>query len=114
MRLYGYKDHVRAEDKSKLIDKYTVRDASVHDSQPLNDLLEEEKDQDFHADSAYAGEEQKASNRKTSKVRARVECVFGFMKQSMKGLYLRSVGMLRVKTIIGLINLIYSLINVKS
>ena len=54
-------------------------------------------------------EEQKASNRKKSKVRVRVEHVFGFMEQSMNGLYLRSVGMVRAKAIIGLINLIYNL-----
>ena len=58
---YGYKDHFKAKAKSKFIDKYAVRDVFVHDSQPLDDLLEEEKDrkdQDFHADSAYTGEEQ--------------------------------------------------------
>jgi len=135
---YGYKDHVKVDGKSKFIDKYTVTDASVHDSQPLDDLLEEEKDQDqnLHADSAYTGkkqkkviaknrmnnqvhekgyrnqpltEEQKASNREKSKVRARVEHVFGFMEQSMNGLYLRSVGMVRAKAIIGLMNLTYNL-----
>jgi len=135
---YGYKDHVKVDAKSKFIDKYTVTDASVHDSQPLDELLEEEKDQnqDFHADSAYTGEEQekviaknrmnnqvhekgyrnkplteeqKASNKKKSKVRARVEHVFGFMEQSMNGLYLRSVGMVRAKAIIGLMNLTYNL-----
>ena len=41
---YGYKDHVKADAKSKFIDKYTVTDACVHDSQPLDALLEEEKE----------------------------------------------------------------------
>ena len=54
-------------------------------------------------------EEQKASNRKKSKVRARVEHIFGFMEQSMNGLYLRSVGILKAKTMTGLINLTYNL-----
>jgi len=45
--------------KSKFIDNYEVTDASVHDSQPLDDLLtEEDEGQDFHVDSAYTGEEQ--------------------------------------------------------
>ena len=45
--------------KSKFIDNYEVTDASVHDSQPLDDLLtEKDEGQDFHADSAYTGEEQ--------------------------------------------------------
>ena len=33
----------------------------MHDSQPLDDLLcEDDRDQDFHADSAYTGENQDA------------------------------------------------------
>ena len=37
-------------------------------------------------------DEQKTSNTTKSKIRARVEHVFGFMEQSMKGLVLKSVG----------------------
>ena len=134
---YGYKNHTKVDTKSKFIDKYKVTDASVHDSQPLDDLLtEKDEEQDFHADSAYTGEEpekviskykmknhvnekgyrnkplteeQKAKNREKSRTRARVEHVFGFMEQSMNGLFLRSVGMLRATGIIGLINLTYNL-----
>jgi len=123
--------------KSKFIDNYEVTDASVHDSQPLDDLLsEEDEGQDFYADSAYTGEEQekvidkykmknkvnekgyrnkpltdeqKTSNREKSKTRARVEHVFGFMEQSMNGLIVRSVGIVRATGIIGLINLTYNL-----
>ncbi|MFR9551624.1 MAG: transposase, partial [Rikenellaceae bacterium] len=51
----------------------------------------------------------KASNREKSKIRARVEHVFGFMEQTMQGLHLRSVGLERAKGIIGLINLTYDL-----
>lgn len=53
--------------------------------------------------------EQKANNTKKSKIRARVEHVFGFMEQSMKGLALKSVGAIRATGIIGLINLTYNL-----
>lgn len=134
---YGYKNHAKVDTKSKFIDKYKVTDASVHDSQPLDDLLtEKDEEQDFHADSAYTGEEQekviskykmknnvnekgyrnkpltdkqKESNREKSKTRARVEHVFGFMEQSMNGLFLRSVGIVRATGIIGLINLTYNL-----
>lgn len=118
---YGYKNHAKVDTKSKFINTYTVTDASVHDSLVLDNLLDEkDKDQDLHADSAYTGEEQdkiiakyemnnkvhkkgyrnkpltkeqKDSNTKKSKIRARVEHVFGFMEQSMKGLVLKSVGM---------------------
>ncbi|PJB19532.1 MAG: IS5/IS1182 family transposase [Flavobacteriaceae bacterium CG_4_9_14_3_um_filter_33_16] len=134
---YGYKNHAKVDTKSKFINKYSVTDASVHDSQVLDDLLEEkDKDQELHADSAYTGEEQdktiakyemknnvhekgyrnkpltqeqKANNTKKSKIRARVEHVFGFMEQSMNGLALKSIGIIRATGIIGLINLTYNL-----
>jgi len=134
---YGYKNHAKVDNKSKFIDKYKVTDASVHDSQPLDDLLtEEDKGQNLYADSAYTGdeqekvvgkyemnncihekgyrnksltEEQKNNNREKSKTRARVEHVFGFMEQSMNGLTVKSVGIARVSGIIGLINLTYNL-----
>jgi len=134
---YGYKNHAKVDTKSKFINTYTVTDASVHDSQALDALLtKRDKGQDLHADSAYTGEEQektitkykmknnvhekgyrnkplteeqKASNKNKSKTRARVEHVFGFMEQSMNGLFIRSVGMVRAKGIIGLINLTYNL-----
>jgi len=134
---YGYKNHAKVDTKSKFIDNYEVTDASVHDSQPLDDLLsKEDEGQDFYADSAYTGEEQdkvidkykmnnkvnekgyrnkpltdeqKTSNREKSKTRARVEHVFGFMEQSMNGLIVRSVGIVRATGIIGLINLTYNL-----
>ncbi|MCD4711391.1 MAG: transposase [Bacteroidales bacterium] len=97
---------------------------------------ESDTGQDFNADSAYTGkdqedvidkykrinkanekvypnhpltEEQKADNREKSKTRARIEHVFGFMEQSMKGLIVRSVGIIRASGIIGLINLTYNL-----
>ena len=38
---YGYKDHVKVDAKSKLITEYTVTDASVHDSQEIGNLLDE-------------------------------------------------------------------------
>ena len=134
---YGYKDHVKVDTKSKLINTYDVTDASVHDSQPVENLLtEKDFGQNLHADSAYTGEiqekliekygmnnnvnekgyrnnpltdEQKAKNKTKSKTRSRVEHVFGFMEQSMHGLCLKSVGIERATAIIGLINLTYNL-----
>ena len=134
---YGYKNHAKVDTKSKFINKYTVTGASVHDSQALDELLEEkDKGQELYADSAYTGEEQdrtiakyemknkvhekgyrnkplteeqKANNTEKSKIRARVEHVFGFMEQSMNGLALKSVGIVRASGIIGLVNLTYNL-----
>ena len=52
---------------------------------------------------------QKESNRQKSKVRARIEHVFGYMSQTMKGFYLRYIGRRRNDAAIGFINLIYNL-----
>lgn len=58
---YGYKNHIKSDAKSKLIDRYAVSDASVHDSQPLDTLLDEkDKGQPLYGDSAYSGENQEA------------------------------------------------------
>jgi len=38
---YGYKNHVKTDAGSKIITKYEVTDASVHDSQVLDNLLDE-------------------------------------------------------------------------
>ena len=134
---YGYKNHAKVDSKSKFINTYSLTNASVHDSQALNGLLDTtDEGQPLYADSAYTGEdqeetistfkmenkvhekgyrnnplteEQKATNKVKSKTRARVEHVFGFMEQSMNGLLIRSVGMVRATATIGLINLTYNL-----
>lgn len=134
---YGYKDHIKADSKSKLIDSYTVTDASVHDSQEIENLLEEkDKGQGLHADSAYSGEkvkgivqqyemknhihekgyrgnplseEQKQSNSNKSKTRARIEHIFGFIENSMHGCYIRTIGLKRATAVVGLINLTYNI-----
>lgn len=135
---YGYKDHIKIDNKHKFIDTYCTTPASVHDSQVLEDLLDKkkDKDKDIWADSAYTGEEQekiikkyqmknhvhekgtrgnpltqkqKDSNKEKSKTRARVEHVFGFMEGSMNRLHLNCVGIKRAKAAIGLINLTYNL-----
>ena len=52
---YGYKNHISADRKEKLIDQWTVTPASVHDSQKLDDLLVDRPagDPQVWADSAY-------------------------------------------------------------
>lgn len=62
---YGYKNHAKVDSKSKFINKYLVTDASVHDSQALDDLLDKsDKGQPLYADSAYTGDKQKKIIRK--------------------------------------------------
>lgn len=135
---FGYKNHVKADSGSKLILRYVTTDASVHDSQALEALLDKSTDegQPMHGDSAYVGKEQeqaigkagmknhvhekgyrnkplddaqKASNRTKSKTRARVEHIFGFMEMSMNGMYLHVIGKARVHAMNGLVNITYNM-----
>ncbi len=132
---YGYKNHVKADKDSKLIVKYEVTSAEVHDSQALADLVEPKKDKVIYADSAYKGEEiesclgnnienkiiekgyrnkpltedQKVQNKRKSSVRVRVEHIFGFMTNSMKGMSIRCIGIERARFAIGMMNLVYNM-----
>jgi len=54
-------------------------------------------------------EEEKAENRRNSKVRVRVEHVFGSMRQRMGDTIIRTVGLVRAKTKLGLRALVYNL-----
>jgi IS5 family transposase len=126
MSYYGYKNHVNSDVGFKFIRRYTVTDASVHDSQVLGELLDADNPGDgLWADSAYLSvlivevlalmgfeahinerayrnrplsEEQKTANRERSKIRARVEHVFGDFVTSMGGKVLRSIGLARAQT----------------
>jgi IS5 family transposase len=136
-RHFGYKNHVKIDAKSKLITKYAVTDASVHDSKALDSLIDKEDvGKPLYGDSAYRSEEkekelasngiiskiherayrnkplndtQKKNNKKKSNVRARIEHVFGFVEKTMGGPNLRCIGKIRATGIIGLMNLTYNL-----
>jgi IS5 family transposase len=136
-RYFGYKNHVKQDAGSKLVVKYMVTDASVHDSNATYDLLDDkDKGEEFYADSAYSGEpqekiiagkeminkvcekgarnhplteEQKAGNREKSRIRSRVEHIFGFMEMSMNEMYIQCIGIRRATAIIGLMNLTYNM-----
>ncbi len=118
-----------------LITVYTVTDASVHDSNELEKLVDIKKDTSVYADSAYKGEEiekclgsdienniiekgyrnkpltdeQKVQNRIKSKTRVRIEHVFGFMTTTLRGIMIRSIGKVRAEFNIGLLNLTYNM-----
>ena len=53
--------------------------------------------------------EQKENNRRQSKIRCRIEHVFGFMTVSMRGLTVHTIGIQRAAFNIGLTNLVYNL-----
>lgn len=136
---FGYKDHVLSDTGHKLIRDYDVTDASVHDSVPFLGVVPKKplkEKQPVYADSAYVGaeieeelikrkfkpkicekgyrnkpltEKQKESNQKKSKVRCRVEHIFGEMKMRMGNEVLRTIGMARAKFMIGMRNLAYNM-----
>jgi transposase, IS5 family len=135
---FGYKNHIGIDAEHRLIRRYVVSDAAVHDLQVLGQLLDEDNQSDLiWGDSAYRSEdteevlallgfdsqihqrgyrnhplseEQKQSNRSKSKIRARVEHVFGGWVMQMGGKLVRSIGIDRAKAQLGLKNLTYNLI----
>jgi IS5 family transposase len=134
---FGYKNHVKQDAGSKLITDYHVTSANVHDSQVTDILLDDrDKNEPLYADSAYSGEpqekiiagkeminrvcekgaknrplteEQKANNRQKSRIRSRVEHIFGFMENSMNQMHIQCIGIKRATAIIGLMNLTYNM-----
>ncbi len=54
-------------------------------------------------------EEQKRWNKEKSKIRVRVAHIFGFMTNSMKGMMIRYIGLVRAKFAIGMMNLVYNM-----
>src|ERR1700746_665091 len=134
---YGYKNHVNADAKHKLIRHYDVTDASVHDSQKFDGLLNQANtSSDVYAHRAYRSAETEAklslrglrsrihhranrnhplsqaqenANRQKSKIRARIEHVFGAQQNSPGGRIVRTIGIARAKAKIGLQNLAYNI-----
>lgn len=134
-RHYGYKNHVKADKKTKLIETYHTTDASVHDSNVIQPLLEgSDRGQDLYLDAGYEAkedvvkengmnpiicekghrnhpltDEQKRNNRTKSKARCRIEHIFGFIEGAMNGSLVRSIGMVRAKAANALTNLVYNI-----
>ena len=134
----GYKNHIKIDQGSKIITEYQVTTASVHDSDALEDLLDEsDAGKPLWADSAYTGkrcskvirkygmknlthkkgyrnkplsEYQRKKNHQKSKTRARVEHVFGFAWKNLNGsTFFRHIGLDRIASSIGLQNIVYNL-----
>jgi IS5 family transposase len=134
---YGYKNHVNVDRRHKLVRRYQVTDAAVHDSQVVEEILDPDNTaSDVWADSAYRSaeieakledkglnsrihrkghrdkplsEREKRGNKTRSKVRARVEHVFGAQSNDMGGTLVRSIGLIRARARIGLKNLAYNM-----
>ena len=135
---YGYKNHIKIDKDSKIITHFSITAANVHDSVEIDKLIDE-NDKELYADAGYIGTENrlpenvlkhicvkgyrykkltdndKEQNRIKSKIRCRVEHVFGTMKTAMNNaLKIRSIGIKRAVFLVGLANLVYNILRLKT
>ena len=136
-KFYGYKTHTKIDAKSKLIKKSVTTSAEQHDSIPTKLLIDsDDYGQELYADSAYIGKgvknlmrrfgmkdrvikrkvrgkelskRQETLNRKNAIPRARIEHVFGYCEQSMRGMFSRAVGFARNAARNVLTSLVYNM-----
>ncbi len=129
----GYKSHISIDRKHKVIRKYAITSAEVHDSQVFEELLDENNSNgSVWADSAYRSVKREAAltgvhyrsqihrkstrkrplnkreqeaNRKRSRVRARVEHVFAQQANRL----VRSIGQVRAGVKVDMMNLVYNM-----
>ena len=133
---YGYKNHISVDVKHKLIRSYAVTDAALHDSNVFEQLLSANTSKDVWADSAYRSAQrlerlakdgfrehiqrkgsrnrpltlrEQEGNRTRSKIRSRIEHIFGVQVQRAGSLLVRTIGMARARAKIGLRNLVYNI-----
>lgn len=123
--------------KHTLARDYSVTAASIHDSEVFEELLDAANtSRDVYADSAYRSKDslefleshgdrerlqrkgrrnraltawERRGNRTRSKVRSRVEHVFGLQVQKAGNLIVRTVGIIMAKVKIGLRNLVFNI-----
>ncbi len=133
---FGYKNHVNIDRRHKLVRRYAVTDAAVHDSRKLDDLLDPANTaSDVWADSAYRSQSNEKwlaskmlasrihrrkpagkpmpqaaarANAKKSSIRARIEHVFAHQKNRF-GLFIRTIGIARAEAKLTLANLAYNM-----
>jgi IS5 family transposase len=135
-RHYGYKNHVNVDVKHRFVRCFSVSPAHVHDSQHFEGLLQAgQRGEPVYGDGAYRSAErvqvleasgftdrlhykghkhqplsarERRCNRARSRVRVQVEHVFAFQENSMRGKFLRSIGLARASFGIGMMNLVYN------
>jgi len=134
---HGYKNHVNADANTKLISNFSVTPASRHDGKEAPHILDS-SDTCVYADAAYRGEFiesamlskspkmqlhvirkhdgffkptqlQEMENAQISKIRTRIEHIFGHMAKAMGGKVLRCVGLVRSRLAITFKNLAYNI-----
>ena len=133
---FGYKNHIGIDRRHRLIRRWLVTDAARHDGALLPQLIDRNNTGgDVWADTAYRSQANEKflagrllrsqihrkkpkgkpmgrriarANARKSAVRSAVEHVFARQKGPM-GLFIRTIGMARAKTKIGLANLVYNM-----
>jgi IS5 family transposase len=133
---FGYKNHIGIDRRHRLIRRWAVTDAARHDGALLPELIDRNNTaSEVWADTAYrskANEKHLADNglrsqihrkkpkgkpisRRTARangrkstIRSAVKHVFARQKGPM-GLFIRTIGLARARTKIGLVNLVYNM-----
>lgn len=133
---FGYKSHINIDRRHELIRRWSVTHAAAHDGARLGELLNPDAfGSKVWADTAYRSQKNqkeleragrvsmihfkkpkgrpmpaahRRANRARSKVRARIGHVFGARKTTL-GLVIRTVGLVRARTRIGMVNLVYNM-----
>ena len=133
---FGYQNHISADRRHRLIRRWLVTDAAAHAGARLADLLDRSNTASgVWADTGYRSRKNEnllrqhmlvshihrkkparrtmpprtaRANAKKSAVRAHIEHVFAEQKHRM-GLFVRTIGLTRATTKIGLANLVYNM-----
>jgi IS5 family transposase len=133
---FGYQNHISADRRHRLIRRWLVTDAAAYAGGRLADLLDPGNTaSDVWADTGYRSRKNEAllrqrmltshihrkkptgrpmpphtarANAKKSAIRAHIEHVFAEQKARM-GLFVRTIGLARATTKIGLANLVYNM-----
>jgi IS5 family transposase len=137
---YGYKDHIAVEVENEFVVAYECTPANVHDSQVVEELIEGEEEV-VYADKAYCSEaisrkleergirngimekgrrnkplseESKQRNKVISRIRHKVERVFGIMSLHLNRRVARYVGLLANRVHLFLTVFAYNLVKLKN
>ena len=133
----NYKNHVEVDVKYKIIRTYKITDASVHDGNVFEDILDNSNTwRDVYADSAYRSAEheadlkqrkfrphlqrkgckghqltsrEKRGNLTRARIRSRIEHVFGAIHQRAGDVILRTIGISMAEVKLGLRNIAYNM-----
>jgi transposase, IS5 family len=133
---FGYQNHISADRRHRLIRRWLVTDAAAHAGARLADLLDPGNTaSDVWADTGYRSRKNETllrqrmlvshlhrrkpagrpmpvrtagANGKKSMVRAHIEHIFAEQKHRM-GLFVRTIGLARATTKIGLANLVHNM-----